>query len=70
MPVRLITGPEQWAPELAAEVRQVILRHPGDRPLEFTIGAQQWVPEGWLVTPDVEFQTEIKELLGLNSIRL
>lgn len=70
LPVRVVTGPEQWVPELAQEVRRIILKHPGDRPLHFTIGSQQWVPEGWLVTPDVEFQTEIKELLGRNAIRV
>jgi DNA polymerase-3 subunit alpha len=70
LPVRVVTGPEQWVPELAQEVRRIILKHPGDRPLHFTIGSQQWVPEGWLVTPDVEFQTEIKELLGRSAIRV
>jgi DNA polymerase-3 subunit alpha len=70
LPVRVVTGPEQWAPELAAELRRVILNHPGERPLHFTIGSQKWAPEGWTVTPDVEFLTEMKELLGRNAIRV
>ncbi len=68
--VRIVTGPDRWTPELAQDIRRVILEHPGERPLHFTIGTRQWIPDGWLVNPDVEFVTEMKELLGQQSIRL
>lgn len=70
VPVRIITGPEQWSPELAREIRRVILNHPGERPLHFTIGSREWQPEGWLVNPDIELVTELKELLGRKSVKI
>ncbi len=69
-PVRVVTDPAVFTRELAQQVRRISLEHPGDRPLHFTVGSQQWVPDGWTVTPDVEFLTEIKELLGRESVRL
>jgi DNA polymerase-3 subunit alpha len=69
-PVFIVTEPEIFTRELAQEVRRILLEHPGERPLHFKIGQQDWVPEGWLVSPDVEFLTEVKELLGRESVKL
>lgn len=64
------TTAEGISKKVADEVRQIMLRHPGDRQLRFIIGEQDWRPEGWLVTPDVEFLIEMKELFGAKAIRI
>jgi DNA polymerase-3 subunit alpha len=68
--VRVRTTPERLNAEVAAEVRKIILRHPGERPLRFVIGESDWAPQGWNVTPDVEFLTEMKELFGREAIQI
>jgi DNA polymerase-3 subunit alpha len=60
---------ERVTEEIVTEVRRIMLRHPGDRPLKFVIGSDDWAPPGWMVTPDIEFLTEMKELFGRNAVR-
>jgi len=69
-PVRIFTDPDTFTREKANEIREILLNHPGERPLHFKIGQQDWVPDGWLVDPDVEFLIEVKGLLGRESVRL
>lgn len=61
---------EHWTPELAGRTRKIVLDHPGDRAVRFQIGDSQFVPEGWTVTPDVEFLTELYELFGRDAVRV
>lgn len=68
--VEIHCRPEVFDQEVAARVRKITLDHPGDRPLRFQLGSQEYSPDGWTVTPDVEFLTEMMELFGREAIRL
>jgi DNA polymerase-3 subunit alpha len=70
VPVRITSTADRWTPELAQQIRKVLLDHPGERPVEFAIGTQTWTTQEWAITPDVEFLTEIKELLGRNCVQV
>ena len=68
--VEIHCAPELFDAELAGRVRKIMLDHPGDRPLRFQLGSESYLPEGWTVTPDIEFMTEMMELFGREAIRL
>jgi DNA polymerase III subunit alpha len=69
-PVQLFAPAERFDADLLQQVRIILQRHPGPRELKFVVGERSWMPADWTVTPDVEFVTEMKELLGRDSVKV
>jgi DNA-directed DNA polymerase III PolC len=69
-PVRVAVDPKSFGLELVTMLRKVVFDNPGARPLHFQVGAEPFVPDGWLVDPNVEFLTGVKELCGRDSVQL
>jgi hypothetical protein len=61
--------------QLVGRLKQILQRHPGERPTRIEVETgdgrcAQYALPGFLVMPGIEFQTEVKELLGRGAMRL
>lgn len=70
-PVWLKVDPGLLASRATAErLKQILIKHPGSRQILLKVGGEKLRPAGWTVEPDVEFVTEIKELLGRDCVAM
>jgi DNA polymerase-3 subunit alpha len=75
IPVVLRVLEDKVSTDLVSELKRILLRHPGERPARLEIEGRtgkrtQYALPRFMVLPGVEFQTEIKELLGRGAIQL
>lgn len=74
-PVVLRISRQECYIDLMAELQRILRRHPGERPAQVLLerddaGWTRYRLPGVSVQPGVEFQTEVKELLGRNGLSL